>query len=87
MVEWLRCSTHSHKMLCANLSIIIHGMTLDKSLTAKLSRMTHSSRANASSVSILDGRGADTAVRKKKKTLETGCMCILIIAADGPNGR
>jgi hypothetical protein len=42
MAEWLRCSTRIHKVLCSNLSITIHGMTLDKSLTAKLSRMTHS---------------------------------------------
>ena len=33
MVEWLRCSTRNHKLLCSNLSITIHGMTLDKSLT------------------------------------------------------
>ena len=42
MVDWLRCSIHIHKILCSNLSIIIHGMTLDKSLTAKLSRMSRS---------------------------------------------
>ena len=42
MVEWLRCSTRIHKVLCSNLSITIHGMTLDKSLTAQLSRMIHS---------------------------------------------
>ena len=86
MVEWLRCSTRIHKVLCSNLSISIHGMTLDKSLTAHLSRMNHSCRANALSVSTLDGRGADTAVCKKKKTIETGCMWILIITAAGPNG-
>ena len=28
MVEWLRCSTRIHKILCSNLSVIIHGMTL-----------------------------------------------------------
>ena len=61
-VEWLRCSTRIHKILCSNLSVIIHGMTLDKSLTAKLSQMTHSYRANISLVSTLDGRGPDTAV-------------------------
>ena len=83
MVEWLRCST---PMLCSNLSIIIHGMTLDKSLTAKLSRMTHSYRANALSVSMSDGRGADTAVCKKKKTVESGSMWILIITEAGRNG-
>ena len=37
MVEWLRCSTRIHKVLCSNLSITIHGMTLDKSLTVQLS--------------------------------------------------
>ena len=44
MVEWLSCSTLIHKVLCSNLGIIIYGMTLDKSLTAQLSRMTHSYR-------------------------------------------
>ena len=87
MVEWLHCSTCIHKILCSNLSIIIHGMTLDKSLTAKLFRMTHSYRANVPSVSRLDGRDADTAVCKKKKTIETDCMWILIITAVGPKGR
>ena len=42
MIEWLRCSTHIHKILCSNLGIFIHGMTVDKLLTARLSRMTHS---------------------------------------------
>ena len=41
------------------------------SLTARLSRMAHSYRANISSVSTLDGRGADTAIRKKKKKVRT----------------
>ena len=81
MVEWLRCSTRIHKVLCSNISIIIHGMTLDQSLTAHLSEMTHFYSAN----STLDGRGADTGVRKKKKTVETGCMWTLIITAAGPN--
>ena len=40
---------------------------LDKSLTAKLYRMTPSYCTNASSVSTLDGRGADIAVREKEK--------------------
>ena len=40
MVEWLRCSARIHKVLCSNLSNITHGMTLDKSLTAKLPQMT-----------------------------------------------
>ena len=44
MVEWLRCSTRIHKVLCSKLSIAIHGMTMDKSLTAQLSQMTHSYR-------------------------------------------
>ena len=86
MVKWLRFSTRIHKILYSNLSIIIHGMTLDKSLTPKLSRMTHSCRADASSVSRLDGRGADTGVLKKKKKVEISCMWILIIIAAGRNG-
>ena len=87
MVEWLRCSTRIHKLLFSNLSITMHGMTLDKLFTAKLSRMTHSYSVNALSVSTLDGRSADTGVYKKKKTVETGCMWILIITVAGPNGR
>ena len=74
MVKWLRCSTRIHKILRSHLSIIIHAVTLDKSLTANLSRMTHSYRTTASSVSTLDGRGTDATLRKKKKTVETGCM-------------
>ena len=68
------------------LSIVIHGMTMDKSLKAKLSRMTHSYCVNISSVSTVDGRGADIVVRKKKKMVETGCMWVLIITVAGPNG-
>ena len=49
--------------------------------------MTHSYRANASSVSTLDGSGADTTVRKKKKTVETGYMWILVITAAGSEGN
>ena len=86
MGEWLHCSARIHKVLCSNLSIIIHRMTLDKSLTAKLSQMTHSYRANILSVSTLDGKGTDTVVCKKKKTTETGSMWILIITAAVPNG-
>ena len=86
MIEWERCSTCVHKIPCSNLSIIIHGMTLDKSLTTKLSRMAHSYRANASSVSMLDRRGANIAVCKKKKTIETDSMWILIITAAKSNG-
>ena len=67
MIKWLRCSTRTHKILCSNLSIIIHGMILDKSLTAMLSRMTHSYRDNASSVSTLDRMSSYAAVRKKEK--------------------
>ena len=74
MVGWLRCVIRIHKTLYSNLSIIIHRMTMGKSLTAKLSRVTHSCRANASSVNTLDGLSVDTAVYKKKKTIETGCM-------------
>ena len=72
MVEWLRCATHIYKMLYSNLGILVHGMTLDKSFTAKLFRMTHSYRANTS-VSTLDRSSANSAVCKKKKTIETGC--------------
>ena len=67
VVEWLRCSTRIHKILCSNLSIVAHRMTLDKSLTAMLSQMTHSYRDNISQVSRLDGRSAVTAFRKKGK--------------------
>ena len=74
MVGWLRCSTHIYKILCSNLGIIIRGTTFGKSLTAKLSRMIHSYRTNASSVSTLDEWDADTLICKKKKTVETGCM-------------
>ena len=83
MIEWLRCSTPIHKVLCSNLSILMHEMTWNKSITPKLSQMTHSFRA---SVSMLDRRDADIAVRKK--TIETGCMWILIItsAGDKPMG-
>ena len=44
MVEWLSCLIRMHMVLCSNLGIILHGMTLDKSLTAELSRMIHSYR-------------------------------------------
>ena len=81
--EWLRCLTRIHKILYC---IITHGMTLDKLLTANLSQMTHSCRANTLSVSTLAGGGADTAVRKKKRTVETGCTWILIITAAAATG-
>ena len=45
--------------------------------------MSCSYRANISSVSTMDGMGADTAVCEKKKTAETSCMWILIVIADG----
>ena len=86
MVEWRRRSTRIRKILCSNLSVIIYGMTLDKSLKGELSQMTHSYRANASSVSTLDGRGADTTFREKKKTVATGRMWTLLITAVDPNG-
>ena len=79
--------TYSRNTAFKSLSIPIHGMTLNKPLTANLSGMTHSYRANASSVSTLDERSAGTAVCKRKKTIETGCMWILIITAAGSNGR
>ena len=60
--KWLRWSTRIHKILCSNLGIIIHGVTLDKSLTPKFSRMTHLYRSNASSVSTLYGTGEDTEI-------------------------
>ncbi|CAF2029240.1 unnamed protein product, partial [Rotaria magnacalcarata] len=41
MAEWLRCSAHIHKIVCSNLGAIIHRITLDKLLTAALSRITH----------------------------------------------
>ena len=61
-------------------------LTLDKSLTANLYRIPHLCRTNALSVSTLDGRGADIAVCKKKKSVETGCVWILIITAAIPDG-
>ena len=67
MVEWLRCSTRIHMILYLNFGIVIHGVTLDKSLAAKLSGMTYSCYANASSISTLDGRGADTVSVKRKR--------------------
>ena len=63
MVEWCRYSTRVYKILHSNLGIIIHGMALDKSFTAKLSRTTHSYRVHISSVSTLDGRSADSVLR------------------------
>ena len=67
MVKWLRCSARIYKILRSNVIILIYGMTLNKSLIAKLSRVIHSHRANVSPVSTLNGRGADTAVRKKER--------------------
>ena len=87
MAKWLHCTTRIYMVLYSNLCIIAHRMTLDQSLTAKLYRITYSYRANASLVSALNGKGADTAACKKKKTVETGCMWILIITAADPNAR
>ena len=53
--------TYLQDTVFKRLSMIIHGMILDESLT---SRMTHSCHA---SVSALDGMGADTAVCKRQK--------------------
>ena len=87
MVEWLRCSTRIHKVLCSNLSITIHGMTLDKSLTAQLSRMTHSYHTEYIISQYVGRKGVQILPSvKRKKTIETGCMWTLIITAAGPNG-
>ena len=66
MVERLCYSTRIYKILCSNLSIIIHEMILDKSLATKLSRMADSSSVNVSSVSTLDGRGGAITFRQKE---------------------
>ena len=84
IIEWLRCSKRIHKILCSNFSITIHGMILDKSLTAKLSEITHSYCA---SVGTLDGKVVDTAACKEKNTMETSCVWTLIIIIAGPYGR
>ena len=87
MAEWLRCSTRIHKVLCSNLSITIHGMTLDKSLTAQLSRMTHSYHTEYIISQYVGRKGVQIPPSvKRKKTIETGCMWTLIITAAGPNG-
>ena len=85
MVEWLHFSTRIHKILRSSPGVVIHGIALDKLFTAKVSRMAHSYRSNASLVTTLDGRGADTTICKKKKTIETGYLWILIITIAGPN--
>ena len=84
MVECLHCSTRNYKVLCSNLSISFRGMILDKVLTSKLSRMTHSYRA---SVSMLDESDVDIAVCKNKKTGEMDYMWVPGETAAGPNGR
>ena len=56
--------TYSQDTVFKRVSTLIDGMTLDKSLTAKLSRTT---RLYCALASKLDGSGADTAVRKKEK--------------------
>ena len=76
-VEWLQCMTRIHKILWSNCSIVIHRMTMDKSLQAKFSRMSQ----------YIGRRGADTAVCKKKKTIDTNRMWIRIITAASPNWR
>ena len=85
MVEKVHRWTRIHKILCSSLSTTKHRMTLKKSLMTKLSRTTHSYYANTSSVSMLDGRDIDTTVYKK--SIETDCICTLIITAADPNGR
>ena len=67
MVEWLRCSTRIHKVLCSNLSITIHGMTLDKSLTAQLSRMTHSYHTEYIIIQYVGRKGVQIPPSVKKK--------------------
>ena len=67
MVEWLRCSTRIHKVLCSNLSITIHGMTLDKSLTIQLSRMTHSYRTEHIISQCVERKGAQIPPSIKRK--------------------
>ena len=65
MVERLRCSTHSQdSMFKPQYDHPWNGMTLDKSLTDKLSRMAHSYCA---SVSTLEGRGAVPPSVKRKR--------------------
>ena len=87
IVGWLRCSTCIHKVLCSNLSISIHEMTLDKSLTTQLSRMTHSYRTEYIVSQYVGRKRVQIAPSvKRKKTIETGCIWILIITAAGPNG-
>ena len=87
MIEWLLYSTRIYKRLCSNLSIIIHGMTLDKSLTANLFRMTHSYRTEYTISQYVGRKGVQIPLFvKRKKTIETGCMLTLIITAAAPNG-
>ena len=86
MLELLRLWTGIHEILCSNLSIINHGMTLVKSLMAKLPRVTHSLRTNIS-VSTFDARSADAGICKTKKMLRAGSVWNLIIITVGPIGR
>ena len=67
MVEWLCCSTRIHEVLCSNLSISIHRMTLDKSLTAQLSRMTHSYRTEYIISQYVGRKGVQTPPSVKRK--------------------
>ena len=66
MVEWLRCCTRIHKVLCSNLSIAIHRRTLGKSLTAQLSRMTHSYRTEYIISQYVGQKGVQTPPSVKK---------------------
>ena len=86
MVEWLRCWTRIHKVLCFNLSIANHGMTLDKSLTAQLSRTTHLYRTEYIISQYVGRKGVQTPPSVKNKTIETGSMWTLMITTAGTNG-
>ena len=80
--------TYSQDPEFKRLSVLVHEMTLNKSLLmAKLSRITHAYLSNPSSISTLDGRDADTAVCQKEKTIETGCMWIRTTTVADSNGR
>ena len=87
MVEWLRCSTRIHTVVCSNLGIINHGMTLDKSLTAQLSPMTHSYSTEYIISQYIGRKGVQIPPTvKKKKMIETGCMWTLKMIAAAPTG-
>ena len=67
MVEWLNCSTRIHKVLRSNLSIAIYGMTLDKFITAQLSRMTHSYRTEYIISQYVGWKGVQIPLSVKRK--------------------